>query len=312
MGDIVPRFNPKKNRLGDFRFALIGFPEDRGIRRNKGRPGSAKGPTGIRRAFYKLAATELYSKADLRSSHLVDLGDISPAKTLEERQKMLGEVVGACFSEKIFPIVIGGGHETAWGHYLGYPSPPTPLPPGGEGGLHILNIDAHLDMRPLEKGKGHSGSSFRQMIEAGFPGNNLTVFGVQGFCNAEAHLQYAWGQGVNVVWLEDLIKEGVLKGFDRVLQKMKDPLYATFCLDAIRGIEFPATSAAPAEGFTVRAALAMMESLARHPSLTSLDLVEYSPPFDPTGACAKIVALMIYRFLGCRGSLGPDHQTVSI
>lgn len=289
LGDIVPRFDSKKHQLTDFRYALIGFPEDRGVSLNQGRAGAALGPQEIRRAFYRLMTQDTAHRSDLRECRLIDLGDITPTETLEERQTYLGDVVRACLGSQIFPIVLGGGHETAYGHYQGYVGR---IP-------HLLNIDAHLDVRPLEKGRGHSGSPFRQMMEGETPlaGSRLTTFGLQGSCNAERDLRYAQGKGVQFVWLEEILRDGVSKAITRVLTEDQAPLYATFCLDAIRGCEFPATSAAPAEGLTVREALQIVETLAGHPPLSSLDLVEYSPPLDPTGVCAKIAALLLYRFL---------------
>ena len=53
-------------------------------------------------------------------------------------------------------IVIGGGHETAWGHFQGLAHPNKDIA--------ILNFDAHFDLRPLINGQlGSSGTPFRQI-----------------------------------------------------------------------------------------------------------------------------------------------------
>src|ERR687884_322191 len=49
--------------------------------------------------------------------------------------------------------VLVGGHETAYGHYLGYVRAGRPV--------GIINLDAHLDLRPVEGGRGNSGTPFR-------------------------------------------------------------------------------------------------------------------------------------------------------
>ena len=63
------------------RYALIGFPEDRGVRTNNGRPGAAEGPAAIRKEFA--------SQVDFERFGLVDLGDIRDADSLLKRQQLL-------------------------------------------------------------------------------------------------------------------------------------------------------------------------------------------------------------------------------
>ncbi|MBI2067672.1 MAG: formimidoylglutamase [Deltaproteobacteria bacterium] len=307
LGDIVLPFDPAVHQLKDFRYALIGFPEDRGIKKNHGHPGASLGPNEIRRAFYRLTAKDLYHAIDLREARLIDLGNIKKMATVEEGQQALGEVVQACLFANLFPIVLGGGHETAYGHFLGYKGF-MEREKQAVLSLHVLNIDAHLDVRPLEKGEGHSGSPFRQMMEQiDYPlkGEHLTVFGLQGSCNAENDLKYARGKGVQIHWLEDLKKGEMLQDLKQLLAEKRRPFYTTICLDSMRGAEFPATSAAPTSGFKVREMLGLLEVIASHSALMSLDLVEYSPPYDFHGGCAKIVAQLLYRFLVHRLKLLP-------
>ncbi|MBI2982022.1 MAG: formimidoylglutamase [Deltaproteobacteria bacterium] len=276
----------RKIKSGDYRYALIGFPEDRGVRTNKGRPGAAQGPAAIRRA--------LSSGVDFKKFQLVDLGDVPDTDSLLERQRWLGSAVQRCFEANVFPIVLGGGHETAYGHYLGYRSPPS-----------VLSIDAHLDCRPLVRGIGHSGSPFRQMIEDPenpLPPENLIEFGIQKNCNSGENLQFVLGKKVRLFWLDEISKKGIDISLKRILDEIKEDLYATIDLDGLNPLEFPATSAAVKmkEGFSVKEMEEMIRLLARHPALTSLDFCEYSPPFDSHSTCAKAIAMFLCRFLAQR------------
>ncbi|MBI4374636.1 MAG: formimidoylglutamase [Deltaproteobacteria bacterium] len=296
----------QKIDLRDYRYALISFPEDRGVRTNNGRPGAADGPAAIRKA--------LSSHVDFKKIQLVDLGDAPSTDSLLERQKWLGSAVQSCFEANVFPIVLGGGHETAYGHYLGYtpsPRPSTssglPSPARGErdqGGLRVLNIDAHYDCRPLVDGEGHSGSPFRQMIEAGLPGESLTAFGIQRSCNSGPNVEFAIEKKVRTFFLEEIRREGIESSLEKVLEKSRGLLYVTIDLDGLAPFEFPATSAAVKmkEGFSVKEMEEMIRLLARHPALTSLDFCEYSPPFDSDGACAKMASKFLEQFLVQRHS----------
>jgi formiminoglutamase len=86
----------------------------------------------------------------------LDLGNVRMTGSLEDTQAALAEVVGAILQSGAVPVILGGGHETAYGHFLGY------IASGMSVGF--VNLDAHLDLRPTADGRGHSGSSFRQML----------------------------------------------------------------------------------------------------------------------------------------------------
>lgn len=99
---------------------LIGFPEDEGIRRNGGRPGASLAPGEIRHWLYRLTPVHPAENAGLADFHLVDLGNLRISANLEQNQWALGEVVAHVLSCRAVPIVLGGGHETAYGTYLGH------------------------------------------------------------------------------------------------------------------------------------------------------------------------------------------------
>ena len=130
---------------------------DAGVRRNGGRPGAALGPDAIRHALYRLTpdAEHPESFAALLD-HTADLGDIDVTGDVEADQERLGAVLAPLLADGVVPVVLGGGHETAYGHFLGYV--------GAERDVEILNWDAHADVRNVGDG-AHSGSPFRQALE---------------------------------------------------------------------------------------------------------------------------------------------------
>jgi formiminoglutamase len=101
------------------RAVLIGFPQDEGVRRNGGRGGAALVPREIRQWLYRLTAWDPQADVDLAALPPLDVGDVRQAG-MEEMQNALAEVVAEVLRRGGVPIVLGGGHETAYGHYLGY------------------------------------------------------------------------------------------------------------------------------------------------------------------------------------------------
>ncbi len=136
----------------EFSFALIGFCSDVGIERNFGRKGAVTGPIAIREALAKLPIQKSDFECFDAGNILCEDGD------LEKSQRALGEVITLLLKNKINPIILGGGHELAYGHYQGLE---RAFP---EKSLGIVNFDSHLDMRPLlPNDKGSSGTPFLQI-----------------------------------------------------------------------------------------------------------------------------------------------------
>ena len=163
----VPATSPGDERIGHWlgaqhvpeektRVALVGFPSDEGVRRNGGRSGASQAPRAIRERLYKmtLSGSDAFT---VLLDRTIDLGNVAVSGNVESDQEQLGRVVGSLLDRDIVPIVLGGGHETAYGHFLGYVE--------WARSVRILNWDAHADVRSLKEGRAHSGSPFRQALE---------------------------------------------------------------------------------------------------------------------------------------------------
>src|SRR5207248_2165684 len=152
----------------------------------------------------------------------------------------LGEVVAAVLHSGAVPIVLGGGHETAYGHYLGYVA--VGVTPG------IINIDAHLDVRPCPERHGHSGSPFRQALEhptQPLPGDGYVCLGAQPHAVSREHLQYARQHGCVIRWCAEVrpsLAHHLTGEIDRLASAGRSVLL-TVDADAVRMADVPGVSA---------------------------------------------------------------------
>lgn len=275
------------NRFGEgTRVALVGFPSDEGVRRNGGRPGAAHGPQAIREALYRMTpdAAHAASFAKLLGK-TVDLGDVPVTGDLAVDQATLGEVVGLLLQTKKIPIVLGGGHETAFGHFLGYVA-------AGQA-VHLLNWDAHADVRALNDGQGHSGSPFRQALEhlSGLA-HGYTAAGLHPWRVAHAHAAYVERHG-QAVWIDELDQERI----DRLVAGTPEPTLASFDLDLVDAGQMPGVSAPGVGGLDARCWLRAAEACGRNPSVYSFDVVELNPAHDEGGRAATLAALTVWHIL---------------
>ena len=92
--------------------ALLGFGCDIGVAKNKGRIGAAAAPNHFRSTVGNLSWRN-------ERQGFIDVGTIHPnGFDLDEAHIQLGKAVSLLLNHNKKPIVIGGGHETAFGHYL--------------------------------------------------------------------------------------------------------------------------------------------------------------------------------------------------
>jgi formiminoglutamase len=267
---------------------LLGFPSDVGVQRNGGRVGAAEGPRAIRAALYRLVPDSRYRRFDDLLRRTRDLGDLEVTGDLEADQRNLGNVLAPHLERGAFVIVFGGGHETSYGHFLGYAIAGRPL--------DILNWDAHADVRELKDGKGHSGSPFRQAIEDPSGAcRRYLVAGLEPHLVAQAHLEYVQQHG-RAVWREEISHEAIDSIYDSVLS----PALVSFDLDALNQAEAPGVSAPNAAGLKSELWLTAAYAAGRCPAVTSADVVELNPPVDRDGQTARLAALTVWWVLrGC-------------
>merc|ERR1719411_1638078 len=77
------------------------------------------------------------------------------------------------------------------------------------GKVGVINVDAHLDARPLVDGKAHSGSPFRQLLEHQKyvdDGGMFHEFALQGNQCSSEHVKYVKEKGTTLTWLSQLRK----------------------------------------------------------------------------------------------------------
>ena len=268
------------------RVVLIGFPSDEGVRRNGGRPGAAQAPNAIREALYKLTPDAEHGLFTDLLAQTADLGDVTVTGDVEADQETLGETLAPFLMGGVVPIILGGGHETSFGHFLGYV--------GAQRDVEILNWDAHADVRPLKNGQAHSGSPFRQAIEHD-SGRCLRyqVAGLQPHSTARAHLDFIDEYGGEVVWRQRLNEVRVRS----LAIGLAEPTLATFDLDAVDAAHAPGVSAPNVGGIPEDLWLYAAYEMGRSPLVGSVDVVELNPAFDRDGQTARLAALTIWHFL---------------
>jgi formiminoglutamase len=292
LGEVVEFWKGAPDAVQRGRAVLVGFPQDEGVRRNGGRVGAAEAPDAIRHWLYRLTPSDLSAGIDLTDHRPLDLGNVRVTADLERSQKDLAEVIAALLQVGAVPIVLGGGHETAYGHFLGY------VAAGRKVG--IINVDAHLDVRPCLETGGHSGSPFRQAFQhPTHPLAHYVCLGAQPHAVSREHAEYVLERGGWIRWCNE-VESGLAEQFDEACRQFADnecQVYVTLDADACCMADVPGVSAPNPTGLRGTEVIACARRAGASISVSSLDLVEINPRFDRDDQSARWAALVIWHFL---------------
>jgi formiminoglutamase len=282
---LVQPFSNQQNGI-----AIIGFCSDEGVQRNKGRIGAAQAPNLIRKALANLpwdANKPVYDAGNIDCSN----GD------LEQAHNDLASQVADCLAQQHLPVVLGGGHEVAYGSWLGlitHLETNDAVPQVG-----IINFDAHFDLR-LDTNGCSSGTPFYQIAKAceskGYA-FNYCCLGVSDIANTQALFKRADSLGVTYLRDADMpITElAKAKALLNNFISQCDVLYLTIDLDVLPASEAPGVSAPAARGVGIEVLEPLIEQIVASGKLRLADMAEYNPQFDIDGRTARVAARLFHR-----------------
>jgi len=270
---------------------LIGFACDEGVRRNHGRPGAAQGPSAIRQM---LARLPVHGAAVIH-----DAGDVACTDgDLEAAQAQLAGRVTALLDRGIRPVVLGGGHEVAYGSFLGLADHLRDGFPAKR--LLVINLDAHFDLRRASR--PNSGTPFRQiaeLCEARGAEFRYLCFGISALANTTALFERARRLGVEY-WLDEQMRAGNMPALLAALAQhldAADAIYLSIDLDVLPGWVAPGVSAPAARGVALEFVEDIVDAVIASGKLVLADIAEMNPALDRDGQTARIAARLAYRLL---------------
>lgn len=266
--------------------ALIGFASDAGVARNLGRIGAHKGPRALRSALASLSYPG-------EVGEILDAGDITvEGDELEAGQSALGAAITAQLDAGRFVTVLGGGHETAFGSYLGLRDSPLFQ---GSPRIGILNLDAHFDLR--RSARPSSGTPFLQIAEAEAAAGrpfHYAVVGISEPSNTRVLFDTAERLGVRHLSDEQSQDRDDVVAFVEDFLADVDLAYLTIDLDVLPAAVAPGVSAPAGYGVPFDVIRAAAIAVARSGKLALLDVVELNPELDIDSRTARSAARLIH------------------
>jgi agmatinase len=275
---------------------LIGVATDAGLSH---RPGARYGPQAVRAQSGLIRYINPVTKViPYDHARIADLGDVPIYNTLN--LELLNEEIHAFYQRiaeaGIVPLSVGGDHSISY---------PILRALGKNEPLALIHFDSHHDTASAMKGtKFHHGAPFRNAIEDGLidPTRSVQV-GIRD-PYTELAAPFARNSGMTVIEMPEIEESGITAVIEKIRRVVGDaPAYISFDVDVIDPTLAPGTGTPVMGGLTPREAMKILQGFSGL-RLAGADVVEVSPPFDPTGMTALVGAQMLFEIL-CLAAQSP-------
>jgi agmatinase len=242
------------------------------------RPGTRFAPQAIRDVSWGLETYSLRLDRDLEDLKICDVGDISlPQGDVEGALGMIQGYLATVLGDKKFPILIGGEHLSSLAviremtrHHQN---------------LAVIQLDAHADFRQEYLGDPLSHATVMRRIADILGGENIFQLGIRSGTKEEMNSARAMGSLSEV---EETLRRAAGR-----------PVYLTVDLDILDPAVAPGVGVPEPGGLTFDECLSLISELSSL-NVKGFDVVELSPPYDPTQqsamAAAKLIRELILQF----------------
>jgi len=298
-GNAMPRFGgiasmmrlPVAETPAGLNAAFIGVPLDIGTSH---RPGARFGPRQIRAESALIRPYNMATgAAPFDTLQVADLGDV-PINTysLEKSLPIISAFYERVLAAACRPLTLGGDHTIAL--------PILRAAAARHGPVALVHVDAHADVNDDMFGERIAhGTPFRRAVEEGLlQCHKVWQIGLRGSGYAADDFDWPRAQGFSVVPAHELWYRSLAPLMDQVRARIgpTTPVYLSFDIDGIDPAFAGGTGTPEIGGLTVPQALEIIRGC-KGLNLVGADLVEVSPPYDPTGNTALLGANLLYEML---------------
>jgi guanidinobutyrase len=297
-GDEMPRFAgiatmmrlPHQPTTDGLDACFVGVPFDLGT---SNRSGARFGPRQVRSESVLLRPYNMATRAaPFDSLAVADIGDVA-IDTFDLKRSV--EIVEAAFDELLAhecrPLTLGGDHTIVL--------PILRSIRKRHGPVGLLHVDAHADVNDAMFGEAIAhGTPFRRAVEEGLLDcERVAQVGLRGTGYSAGDFDWPRAQGFRVVQAEECWHRSLAPLMEEVREQLGGgPVYVSFDIDSLDPAFAPGTGTPEIGGLTTVQALELVRGCAGL-DVVGADLVEVSPPYDPSGNTALVAANLLFELL---------------
>ena len=286
----LPHVSLDTPKISDVDIGIIGVPWDSGT---TNRPGPRHGPRQLRdastmiRAQHPVSGIRPYEKLNC-----ADLGDVSinPAD-IEDSMNRITSFYKTVIEKGIKPLTAGGDHLT---------SLPVLRAIAERGPLGMIHFDSHTDLfhSYFDGTMFTHGTPFRRAVEENLLDPKRVIqIGIRGTQYDREDLDFADSVGIRVVKIEEFFDRGIKDVMTeaRAIVGEKET-YISYDIDFVDPAFAPGTGTPEVGGPNSYEALKVVRELTGV-KIVGADMVEVSPPFDPSSNTAFLGVSVMFELL---------------
>lgn len=281
---------PEVKSAADLDVGFIGIPMDIGT---SWRSGTRMGPKQLREQSAMIRPYNIQTgAAPFDALYCADLGDV-PINTfsLSDTIHLITNTYDAHLKHDFIPMGLGGDHTMTL--------PILRSIAKKHGPVALVHVDAHADVNDEMFGEREThGTVFRRAYEEGLiVADKVHQIGLRGTGYTADDFTEAAGWGFNQYIAPTLWHKSLSPLANDIREQIGDtPAYITYDIDSLDPSFAPGTGTPEIGGLTTMQAMELIRGL-RGLNIVGCDLVEVSPPYDPSGNTALTGANLMFELL---------------
>jgi guanidinobutyrase len=297
-GNEMPRFAgpatmmrlPTQKTAAGLGVCFTGVPLDIGT---SNRSGTRHGPRQIRAESCMIRPYNMATRAmPFQSFQVADIGDVAiNTFDLKKTMSIIENAYDDILAHDCVPLTLGGDHTLTL--------PILRAIKKKHGPVALIHVDAHADINEEMFGeKIAHGTPFRRAVEEGLLAcDKVYQIGLRGSGYSPEDFDWPRQQGFTVVEAEKCWNRSLAPLMEDVRAKIGTHfVYLSYDIDSLDPAFAPGTGTVEVAGLTTWQALEIIRGC-KGLNLVGCDLVEVSPPFDPSGNTALIGANLLFEML---------------
>lgn len=260
--------------ISEAQLAIIGVPESRNSYKNAS---CLMAPDEIRRQFY-----QLYRWND--NVRIIDMGNVIVGETVEDTYEIVSEIAADLISQKVIPIILGGGNDLVFANYRAYEKLDQMV--------NAVAVDACFDLGDENQPIRSDAYVNKMVLQQPNYLLNYANIGYQTYMNSPESLKL----------MDELFFETYRVGFMRqdiieVEPIVRNADMVSIDISAVRRPDAPGCPHSSSNGFYGEEICQVAKYAGVSDKLTSFGIYEYDPTLDYGNQTSQLIAHIMWYFV---------------